>query len=103
MSIFGWSYPPGCNSVPGDDEEACEICFQNVDDCVCRICPVCDTPGDASCYREEAIQIRPRRQPHHSRMMTGEQWRLRAQYEKDQQRYAEAEARIHAEQPTLEE
>lgn len=25
MGIFGWSYPPGCNSVPGDEIGAVDI------------------------------------------------------------------------------
>jgi RNase P subunit RPR2 len=24
-SIFGWSYPPGCNSVPGDEPEVRQL------------------------------------------------------------------------------
>lgn len=28
-SIFGWDYPPGCSSVPGDEPDPpCEVCGQ---------------------------------------------------------------------------
>jgi hypothetical protein len=26
MSIFGWDYPPGCSSVPGDEPDLPETC-----------------------------------------------------------------------------
>lgn len=49
-SIFGWDYPPGCNSVPGDETTYCEVCGKDVDHCVCPVCPVCFEQGDKRCY-----------------------------------------------------
>jgi len=46
MSLFGWDYPPGCSSVPGDEPEApCVLCGNEADDCTCPECPTCSTIG----------------------------------------------------------
>lgn len=50
MGIFGWSYPPGCHSVPGDGPEPpCGLCGKDVDTgknpCSCPECPTCGTCG----------------------------------------------------------
>lgn len=63
MGIFGWDYPPGCSSVPGDEDEGpCEVCggFQDFNEkrterpgymkCICEECPVCGSYGDRKCY-----------------------------------------------------
>ena len=53
MANFGWSYPPGCNSVPGDEDAGpCDVCGQSVypDRCICPECPICGSPGDPLCY-----------------------------------------------------
>lgn len=50
MSIFGWDYPPGCSSVPGDEEFPCSVCGQWMDDCICPECPVCGEIGNPDCY-----------------------------------------------------
>ena len=50
MSIFGWSYPPGCSGPPDDYEGPCEVCGNTVDRCTCPECPVCGCCGDPSCY-----------------------------------------------------
>ena len=55
MGIFGWDYPPGCNSVPGDEpEEPCEVCGGFVDastfECICPECPECGDYGNPDCY-----------------------------------------------------
>lgn len=47
--IFGWSYPPGCNSVPGDEPMICDVCGM-VDDCCCPECPICGDQGNKKCY-----------------------------------------------------
>jgi hypothetical protein len=48
--IFGWSYPPGCHSVPGDEPDApCDLCGRFPDDCVCPECPT-HGHGDPVCY-----------------------------------------------------
>ncbi len=55
-SIFGWDYPPGCNSVPGDEMEGpCNVCGGFVDSpgpypCICPECPECGGYGDPYCY-----------------------------------------------------
>lgn len=51
MGIFGWSYPPGCTSVPGDEPEPpCAICGKQVDSktdpCNCPPCTHKDEDGD---------------------------------------------------------
>lgn len=50
MGMFGWSYPPGCSSVPGDEPCYCEVCGQGEDDCQCPECPVCGDIGNKKCY-----------------------------------------------------
>lgn len=53
MSIFGWSYPPGCHSVPGDEPSGpCEVCGGDVDSdkCICPECPKCGEQGNPACY-----------------------------------------------------
>lgn len=57
MGFFGWSYPPGCNSVPGDEDSFCEMCGHNVDDCVCPECPECSQMGDKKCYSKHGLKI----------------------------------------------
>ena len=48
--LFGWSYPPGCDSVPGDWDEWCQMCGREVGECVCPECPVCGEVGNPECY-----------------------------------------------------
>jgi hypothetical protein len=66
MGIFGWSYPPGCNSVPGDEEYSCSVCGgQDIDPrhanperkvyaCICLECPECGEVGNPNCYKPTA-------------------------------------------------
>lgn len=78
-SVFGWSLPPGVSHRMIEDSSAegpCDICGLSVDDCVCPLCPVCQSVGDPACYEN------------HSLLRTPEQITLRA----------EADARIEAEQ-----
>lgn len=56
MSIFGWSYPPGCNSVPGDDEYPCEVCGLWPNNCICPECPECGNAGDPQCYVKHGME-----------------------------------------------
>lgn len=55
--IFGWSYPPGCSSVPGDEDVYCEMCGRNIDECVCDECPICSQFGDRKCYSNHGMVI----------------------------------------------
>lgn len=48
MSLFGWSYPPGCTGPP-DEPILCEVCGLE-DDCICPECPVCGEQGNPACY-----------------------------------------------------
>lgn len=73
MGIFGWSYPPGCSSVPGDEETPCAICGKWVDDCICPECPVCGMVGETSCYRYSGIDDTIESDSHHGMYRTTEQ------------------------------
>jgi hypothetical protein len=44
-SIFGWSYPPGCNGPPDDFEVPCILCGYFEDKCTCKECPECKEYG----------------------------------------------------------
>lgn len=45
-NIFGWSYPPGCSRVPGDEPDPpCSRCGEDIDNCTCPECPTCSTHG----------------------------------------------------------
>jgi ribosomal protein L29 len=46
--LFGWSYPPGVSSVPGDEPFVCRLCGKGEDDCKCEECKEC---GDIGCLR----------------------------------------------------
>ena len=58
MVNFGWDYPPGCSSVPGDEPFVCEVCGgdpgldcpDQPGSCICPECEVCGEFGDPSCY-----------------------------------------------------
>lgn len=52
MSIFGWSYPPGCSSTPFDEPCICEVCWQSDISCDCPECPICGEIGRPECYDE---------------------------------------------------
>lgn len=61
MGIFGWDYPPGCHSVPGDEPWFCEVCWGTDIDpkratdskraCICLECHECGKVGDLNCYK----------------------------------------------------
>ena len=51
MGIFGWSLPPGCGSLPGEEDDGpCEVCGRFIHICVCLPCKVCEETGNPSCY-----------------------------------------------------
>jgi predicted amidophosphoribosyltransferase len=54
-SIFGWSYPPGAAGDPNapwnQHDGACDVCGQNLDNCICPECPVCLEVGNPACYK----------------------------------------------------
>jgi len=51
-SPFGWSLPPGCHSLPGEDEDDfCEMCYAvGTGNCCCPECLHCHAVGDPKCY-----------------------------------------------------
>lgn len=53
MSKFGWSLPPGCGTLPGEEEYPCEVCGHGTNSCVCPECPVCGVAGCPDCYLDE--------------------------------------------------
>jgi len=55
--IFGWDYPPGCSSVPGDETGYCEVCGKNADFCVCPECQICGDAGNKLCYSKHGMVI----------------------------------------------
>ena len=55
MGIFGWSYSPGCNGTPYDYEDLCEVCGNIYDECICPMCPKCESIGDPDCYPEHGL------------------------------------------------
>ena len=59
MVDFGWSLPPGCGTLPGEEDVFCEVCLGNPDigdgkdgACICPECPVCGECGDPNCYED---------------------------------------------------
>lgn len=49
MGIFGWSLPPGCGTLPGEEPEGpCDLCGRPIDDCECSECPTC---GEGGCVK----------------------------------------------------
>lgn len=58
MGAFGWSLPPGCGTLPGEEDCPCEVCNGNPDTvdtkkfgaCVCPECKVCGEYGNPQCY-----------------------------------------------------
>lgn len=59
MSIFGWSYPPGCSGTPYDEPCYCEMCGRDADDCICPECLVCGEHGNPDCYPAHGLHLAP--------------------------------------------
>ena len=57
MSIFGWSLPPGCTTLPGEDGAICEVCGQDELSCICPECPVCSEIGKLECYEQHGLVL----------------------------------------------
>jgi len=49
MGLFGWSLPPGCGRLSGEEDCPCAVCGL-MDDCICPECPECGQQGDTACY-----------------------------------------------------
>ena len=51
MSLFGWSLPPGCSTLPGEESAGpCELCGEDVDAEKCE-CPECPECGQCGCMK----------------------------------------------------
>jgi hypothetical protein len=60
MSLFGWSLPPGCHTLPGEEEYPCEVCNGFPEsDCICPECPECGGYGDPDCYKNHGLVKTP--------------------------------------------
>ena len=57
MSVFGWSYPPGC-SGPEECDTTCAVCGrdQELNQCICPECPECGSHGDPVCYEQHGME-----------------------------------------------
>lgn len=59
MTNFGWSYPPGAANDPNapwnQEEGPCEICGEDIDNCICPECPICSEYGNPDCYRNHGL------------------------------------------------
>lgn len=85
MSIFGWSYPPGCNGTPYDEDYPCEVCGgydtiggKGKNQCVCPECKVCGEVGNPDCY----LPVDSKNEFHHGQVMTEEQERMAKEMER---------------------
>lgn len=58
MGLFGWSLPPGCSNLPGEEPTPpCELCGGDPEregegGCICPECPYCGECGDPHCYSD---------------------------------------------------
>ena len=56
MSAFGWSLPPGCGTLPGEEDLPCQVCGNFEDKCICPECHECGTVGDPDCYDHHGME-----------------------------------------------
>ena len=55
MGVFGWSLPPGCTDLPGEEDVTCGVCGLFEDACLCPECPECGAIGDPKCYESHGM------------------------------------------------
>ncbi len=55
MGLFGWSLPPGCGTLPGEEDYPCAVCGKWEDDCICGECPECEEAGNPKCYVDHGM------------------------------------------------
>lgn len=97
MGIFGWSLPPGCGTLPGEEDEGpCEVCGHAIDYCICKECQKCGTYGDPECYETHGMvrtraQIEGRAKLDEMMRAQAERDAAEAAYWTDPQRKIEAE------------
>ncbi len=81
--IFGWSLPPGCGTLPGEEPcPPCAMCGRDPegdDGCICVECPECGEVGAPDCYKA------------HGMVETDEQRAGRAALEETYRQQAEAD------------
>lgn len=86
MSLFGWSLPPGCGRLPGEEPVGpCSVCGGDPESdtdkggCICPECPECGSFGDPTCYADSTPEQLRGYQPkeHHGLRRTPEQIELR--------------------------
>ena len=61
MGLFGWSLPPGCGTLPGEEPvPPCEVCGRDPEGssleggCICPECD-CGEVGNPKCYEEHGL------------------------------------------------
>jgi hypothetical protein len=77
MGLFGWSLPPGCGNLPGEElEPPCAVCggLPDSDECICPECPECGEVGNPECYK-------PKSEGGHGMVRTQEQIDQLAEFE----------------------
>lgn len=58
MVNFGWSLPPGCGRLPGEEPDPpCAVCGLDPGLCVCPECPTCGEQGNPACYAEAGQRV----------------------------------------------
>lgn len=58
MGKFGYSLPPGCSTLPGEEQVTCEVCGGDPEldcpdqpgSCICPECTRCGQFGNPHCY-----------------------------------------------------
>lgn len=95
MSKFGYWYPPGAANDPNapynQDDPPCDICGQEIENCICPECSVCGQIGERQCYGEL-----PGAETH-GLVRSGWQLALKEAAEADWEAEARAEAQAEAE------
>ncbi len=92
--IFGWSLPPGCGRLPGEEPIGpCDVCGRdpesfNLDSCcICPECQECGSQGDPKCYDQHGMV----RTPEQISSRAAFDDRLRIELEGESKRAEEAE------------
>lgn len=100
MGKFGWSLPPGCGTLPGEEEYPCEVCGKFPEDCICPECPVCSTQGDPKCYIEHGLVLSAEQIKSHQAFVDKEFEFLRreAEWLKDMQKTSLADSILNGEE-----
>ncbi len=91
MGKFGWSLPPGCGTLPGEEDEGpCMMCGNSIDNCICPSCPVCTDVGNPKCYEQHGME--------RSKEQIDSLAAFEKQWAEDNAAQADAEAKINQEE-----